>query len=77
MNTAARADGLRQMSEIHKQEQIYDVSTAEDFAEMIFDGYDPDKDFMFLQYANDSADRVTCIIKILRNHSKLKLPFCR
>jgi hypothetical protein len=47
LNITARADALRQMTEVHEQEQIYDASTVEDFAEMIDDGYDPDRDFMF------------------------------
>lgn len=63
LNFTARADALRQMAEIHKQEQIYDASTAEEFAEMIVDGYNPDQDFMLLQYADDSSDRVTVYFK--------------
>ena len=51
------------MAEVHKQEQIYDASTAEEFAEMIVDGYNADKDFMFLQYPDDSPDNVTVYFK--------------
>ena len=58
LNTAARADALKQMAAVHEQEQIYDASTAEDFANMIVNGYSPDRDFMFLQYIDDSPDMV-------------------
>lgn len=63
LNTAARAHALEQIAEIHQQDPIYDASTAEDFAEMIVDGYNPNRDFMFLQYADDSAVKVTVYSK--------------
>ncbi len=63
LNTAARANALEQMASVHEQEQIYDASTAEDFANMIVDGYNPDRDFMFLQYIGDSPDEVTVHFK--------------
>jgi hypothetical protein len=62
-NTAARANALEQMAKIHEQEKIYDASTAEDFANMIVDGYNPDRDFMFLQYTDDNPDKVTVYFK--------------
>ena len=65
LNATARADALRQMTDIHEQEQIYDASTAEDFAEMIVDCYNPDKDFMFLQYTDDNPDKVAVYFKDL------------
>ena len=63
LNSTARADALRQMAEVHEQEKIYDASTVEEFVEMIVEGYNPDRDFMFLQYTNDSADKVTVYFK--------------
>lgn len=63
LNSIAKADAIRQMVEIHKQEPIYEVSTAEEFASMIAGGYNPDKDFEFLQYPNDNADNVTVYSK--------------
>lgn len=51
------------MATVHEQEQIYDASTAEDFANMIVDGYNPDRDFMFLQYFGDGPDKVTLHFK--------------
>jgi hypothetical protein len=63
LNNTARADALTQMAEVHEQDKIYEVSTAEDFADMIVNGYNPDRDFMFLQYLNDSVDKVTVYFK--------------
>lgn len=59
LNEQARSNALKQMAKINNQAQLQDASTAEQFAELIVNGYNPDRDYMFLQYPGDSPDKVT------------------
>lgn len=63
LNLKARASALQQMADINQQEQLHKASTADEFSDMIVDGYEPDRDFMFLLYPNDSVDNVTVYLK--------------
>jgi len=62
LSLQARSNALNQIAEINNQEGLQDASTAEEFKELIINGYNPDRDYMFLQYPNDD-NKVTVYLK--------------
>lgn len=63
LSPEARSNAIKQMVKINQQENLYQASTPGEFAELIVDGYNPDRDFMFIQYKGDANDEVTVYFK--------------